>query len=159
MAATSTTIYLASYKSTRPGWLGVVNRAIRLCTNSVYSHSEVCVGNPFEGAVHCLSSTSADGGVRVKLMQLNPAKWDIVPLQGVGEPAVWEFFARHQGEPYELDGAFRTVLPFVGRPHPHKWFCSEVCAAVMGLDEPWRMYPGALHMMAVNQNKIMGRAE
>lgn len=156
---TTATVYLASYKSTRPGWPGAVNRAIRICTNSLYSHSEICVGNPFERAVHCLSSTSADGGVRIKLMQLNPAKWDIVALHSVNEATVWEFFARHHGEPYELDGAFRTVLPFVGRPQHHKWFCTEVCADVMGITEPWRMYPGILHTVAVNQNKIMERAE
>ncbi len=141
-------LYLASYKGTRSGWMGLMNRVIRFFTKSDYSHSEICLGNPFNSPVDCLSSSGTEGGVRIKRMQLSSAKWDLIALPNVDESAVWKFFSENRGRPYDLIGTVRTVLPFVGREHPAKWFCSEVCAAVMGHTEPWRMHPGVLHVVA-----------
>jgi hypothetical protein len=153
------TIFLASYKGTLSGWKGLVNRGIRFFTKSIYSHSEICFGDPFASPVDCLTSTGLEGGVRIKRMMLNPAKWDLVALHNVSESDARNFFLENYGCPYDLTGTVRTVLPFVGREHPSRWFCSEVCAAVMGLSEPWRMHPGVLHSVAIHQNKNMGRAE
>ena len=145
--STMTTLYLASYKGTRPGWHGLVNRVIRFFTKSIYSHSEICLGNPFEGRVDCLSSVGTEGGVRIKRMQLDPAKWDVIALPGVSDGAFWNFVADNAGRKYDLVGCVRSVLPFVSREHETKWFCSEVCASVIGHREPWRMHPGVLHMV------------
>ena len=152
-------IYLASYKGIRSGWRGLINHAIRFSTNSPYSHSEICFGNPFAAPVDCLSSTGLEGGVRIKRMRLNPAKWDLVALHNVDESLARNFFLKNYGRPYDLIGTVRTVLPFVGREHPTRWFCSEVCAEVMGITEAWRMHPGVLHSVAIHQNKNIGRAE
>ena len=81
-------IYLASYKSIRPGVYGITNRLIRYGTRSIYSHSELCIGNPFESQVLCVSASGVDGGVRGKVMQLNPDSWDILPLPWVSEQRV-----------------------------------------------------------------------
>lgn len=140
-------IYLASYKATQPGWKGLVNRAIRYFTKSIYSHSEICLGDPFNGPVECLSSVGTEGGVRLKTMQLSPEKWDVIALPHVSEGAFWSFVIEHKGRPYDLVGCVRSVLPFVSREHETKWFCSEVCATVIGHKEPWRMHPGVLHMV------------
>ena len=61
------------------------------------------------------------------------------------------FVIEHRGRPYDLIGCVRSVLPFVSREHKTKWFCSEVCAAVIGHKEPWRMHPGVLHMVESKQ--------
>jgi len=140
-------LYLASYKSTHEGWKGLVNRAIRFFTKSQYSHSEICLGDPFAGPVDCLSSVGTEGGVRVKRMQLNPDKWDVIALPYVHEDAFLNFVKYRMGQPYDLIGCVRSVLPFVSREHETKWFCSEVCASVIGHTEPWRMHPGVLHMV------------
>ena len=140
-------LYLASYKSTHAGWKGLVNRAIRFFTKSQYSHSEICLGNPFAGPVDCLSSVGTEGGVRVKCMQLNPDKWDVIALPDVDEDKFWRFLADNAGQPYDLVGCVRSVLPFVSREHSTKWFCSEVCATVIGHKEAWRMHPGVLHVV------------
>lgn len=142
-----TVLHLASYKGTRPGWHGLVNRAIRFFTKSQYSHSEICLGNPFEARVDCLSSVGTEGGVRIKRMQLDPAKWDVIALPHVGEGAFWSFLGDNAGRKYDLVGCVRSVLPFVSREHETKWFCSEVCATVIGHKEAWRMHPGVLHMV------------
>ena len=138
-------LHLASYKGTQPGWKGLVNRAIRFFTKSIYSHSEICLGDPFNGPVECLSSVGTEGGVRIKTMQLNPEKWDVIALPSVSDGAFWHFLADNAGRPYDLVGCVRSVLPFVSREHPDRWFCSEVCATVIGHGEPWRMHPGVLH--------------
>lgn len=140
------TLHLASYKSTRPGWHGLINRAIRFFTKSIYSHSEICKGDPFAGPVYCLSSVGSEGGVRLKLMQLNPAKWDVIALPPhVTDTKFWDFTEENIGKKYDLIGCMRTVLPFVSREHKTRWFCSEVCAEIIGHTEPWRMHPGVLH--------------
>ena len=139
------TLYLASYKSTRPGWHGLINRVIRFFTKSEYSHSEICEGDPLAGPVNCLSSVGSEGGVRLKHMQLSPDKWDVIALPNVPARMFWEFFRANRGYSYDFIGCVRTVLPFVSREHKTKWFCSEVCAEIIGHTEPWRMHPGVLH--------------
>ena len=144
-------VYLASYKSTQRGIKGVVNYTIRFFTKSQYSHSELAVGNPFDAPVLCLSSVGIEGGVRAKTMRLSPNKWDIVHLPHVRPAQVHAFLQQHQGQGYDLLGCVRTVLPFVGREHAHRWFCSEVCAHVSGHSEPWRMHPGVLHSVEISR--------
>lgn len=143
-----TTIYLASYKSTQPGWKGLANRFIKWATKSQYSHSEICVGYPFEGAVDCLSAVGVEGGVRIKTMRLSPEKWDVVALPTVTEKDVRDFYAANMGKPYDLIGCIRTMLPWVSREHPDHFFCSEVVATILRHQEPWRMYPGILHVIS-----------
>ena len=149
-------LYLASYTGTQPGWKGLINRAIRFFTKSTYSHSEICLGDPFAGPVDCITSAGTEGGVRIKRMQLNPDKWDVIALPHVSEGAAWHFLADNAGQPYDFIGCVRSVLPFVRGEHPRKWFCSEVCAAIIGHAEPWRMHPGVLHMVTTQQTKTQG---
>jgi hypothetical protein len=149
-------LFLASYKGTQPGLAGLVNRAIRFVTKSQYSHTEICLGDPFASPVDCLSSAHHEGGVRVKHMQLSPAKWDVIALPHVSEGAYLHFLANHHGQPYDFIGCARSVLPFVRGEHPRKWFCSEVSAAIIGHAEPWRMHPGVLHMITSQQTSMQG---
>jgi hypothetical protein len=152
MTTTPTTpVYLASYKATQPGMLGLVNRAIRFFTKSQYSHSEIAIGNPFDAPAVCLSSVGVEGGVRPKTMQLSPTKWDLIELHHVTPADVLAFLQQHKGKRYDLIGCVRSVLPFVSREHPDNWFCSEVCAAIIGHPEPWRMHPGVLHAVELSR--------
>jgi len=138
-------VYLASFKGTRPGLRGALNRFIRWATAGAYSHTEVCVGHPFSGPVLCVSSAGADGGVRGKMLQLNPAEFDLKPMPGVTPDAVRDFLAAHEGHGYDFVGTVLTVLPFMAREHPQKWICSEVAAHIAGLQDPWRFHPTTLH--------------
>lgn len=147
-----TKVYLASYKSTQKGWHGLVNRLIRWATKSEYSHSEICVGNPFLSVADCLSSVGSEGGVRIKSMQLSTDKWDIVELKSVKEKDVLAFYEANKGTKYDFIGCVRTMLPWVSREHENKFFCSEVAATIIGHKEPWRMYPGVLHVTEVKNN-------
>lgn len=146
-------VYLASFKGTHKGWKGWFNRLIRWATKGPYSHSEVCVGHPFESEVLCVSSVGTEGGVRGKVQRLDPADWDIVPMIGTTEKDVFDFLKKCEGAPYDLIGCLRTVLPFVGHEHPVKWFCSEVAAAIYRQKEGWRFHPNAVHPVIDSRNQ------
>lgn len=150
-------VYLASYKATHTGLAGWINRVIRLVTKSQYSHSELVIagdGHPFDTRVVCVSSAGMDGGVRSKVMTLDPRKWDLIELPHLSPLDVLAFLGEHKGQGYDYVGCVRSVLPFVGHEHPSRWFCSELCATVLGHAEPWRMYPGVLH--AVETTRAAG---
>jgi len=151
------TIYLASYKGTHKGWKGWFNRGIRWLTRSIYSHTETCIGHPFEGPVHCISSSGVDGGVRAKLMQLSPEKWDVLPMPWVKEEAVWAFMLDHKGSGYDWMGSGRFLLPFILREHPFKWFCTETAASIGGFKEAWRFNPADFHVVVDALNKAKGQ--
>jgi hypothetical protein len=148
------TVYLASFKGTKPGWQGWVERITRWVTKSQYSHTETCIGNPFENRVMCVSSVGTDGGVRGKMMQLSPADWDIVPMPWVSEDDVCNFLAAHKGQGYDLIGCVRSVIPFVSREHPEKWFCTETASAIQKIDDAWRFPPGNLHVFVSRLHKL-----
>lgn len=149
----ATPVYLASYKATQPGMLGLVNRAIRFFTKGPYSHSEIAIGNPFDAPAMCVSSVGTEGGVRAKTMQLNPAKWDLVEQPHITPADALAFLEKHRGKGYDYIGCVRAVLPFVSREHADHWFCSEVCAAIIGHPEPWRMHPNVLHAVELSRAK------
>ena len=138
-------VYLASFKGTHEGWKGLFNRVTRFFTKGPYSHSEICVGHPFDGAVLCVSSVGTEGGVRGKVMQLSREEFDILPLPTVYAQQVLNFLNEHKGQPYDLIGTVRSVLPFVSHEHETAYFCSEVCATIIGLKEAWRYHPNLLH--------------
>lgn len=144
-------IYLASYKSTQKGWQGIFNKGIRWLTKSQYSHTEICIGNPFELPVPCISSSGVDGGVRSKTMQISPEKWDILPMPEVTEKDIQDFLSQHKNTGYDFVGAARFLLPFALREHPKKWFCTEAVAAIAGYQDPWRFSPADFHVIAQRQ--------
>lgn len=144
-------VYLASYTATSKGALGIANRVIRFFTKGPISHSELCVGNPFDGAVLCVSS-DPKGGVRGKVMQLDRDRWILTAVPTIYPQQVINFLNDHKGQKYDWVGCVRSVLPFVSREHESKWFCSEVCATIIGLKDPWRFHPNALHCV-MNSHK------
>lgn len=119
------------------------NRLVSWWTRSPYSHCELVVGHLNAGAL-CWSSSYQDGGVRLKVIQLNPAHWDIVDLQltpGQAD-AAQQWFRAHEGQGYDLAGLVGCVLrPY--RQQQNKWYCNEAVGAAVGLAEPWRFDPGS----------------
>lgn len=144
------TVYLALYKGRRDGawyqpkvaaaWLS--DWIIRTLTRSPYSHCEIAVdkGN---GQYNCYSASIRDGGVRLKTMPLPADKWDLIPVnQQDAYIDVLNYFAQTRGKPYDFIGACGVVLGIKGSLK--KWFCSEWCAAALGVQYPDRYSPQAL---------------
>ena len=141
-------IYLATYYGSSRGIARLTGAAIRWVTRSRWSHCEIALGNPLEGPVTCISSSALDW-VRAKTMQLDPSRWAIIPLDDISEANALVALQAYKGQGYDWLGAFRFAVPLLVRQqHPRRWFCSELCALIMGLQDPWRFSPADLFVIA-----------
>ena len=124
---------LALYKG--KGTVG--NAIIRWWTKSAYSHCELVIGDV------SYSSSLRDGGVRAKRIEFDPAHWDFVAIPWATEHEVKMLYAQTDGEPYGwLDLLWRQVFNRPG--NSIGWFCSEWCAAALGLPAPQSFSPATL---------------
>ena len=130
---------IAFYKA--PGtW---TDKLIRFWMKGPYSHCEIRMVDGY-----CYSSSLRDGGVRCKPIYLDPADWDLVnlniPLDQQAGVAHW--FNVNIGKKYDLLG----LVGFLFRPQAgsrDSYFCSEACAAALGVIDPWRFDPNALYSL------------
>jgi hypothetical protein len=99
----------------------------------------------------CASSSYIDGGVRIKHIALDPAKWDVVDVVGFDAARASKWFDAHAGQRYDLAGLLGFVLPFT-RDDTTRWFCSEACAEALALGDPWRYSPGGLASLIASIN-------
>lgn len=129
------TVRLALYKA--PGDL--TDRAVRLWTRSVYSHCELVLSDG-----RFVSSSPRDGGVRAKCIEPSSSTWDFVALPWVQQEDVEAALEREGGTGYDWVGIIGSQLLPVGIHSRKRWFCSEFCGAVMGLEKPERYSPGEL---------------
>jgi hypothetical protein len=125
-------VRLALYR--KPGKWG--NALIRWRTSSPYSHCELVV----QGV--CLTAANWANGVRAEVLDLSEG-WDIIELPWADESAVINFFHSTAGKRYDYLGLLGRIfdIPLQGKD---KWFCSEWCAAALGMAEPWRFTPADL---------------
>lgn len=128
------TMRLASYKGTRPGLPGLFNALVRWWCDGPYSHNELI----FSDGV-CASSANLDGGLRFKVFEPDPAKWDVIDIEG-DEAKAREWFANHDMDGYDLLGLFGFVWRR-GVQDKDKWFCSEAIAEALGIEDSWRFDP------------------
>lgn len=129
---------VALYKGTRPGLPGIYNRLVRWWTRSQYSHCEIVFATGHSG-----SASFEDKGVRFKVINFDPARWDFIELPKHLEKGAFAWFEAHRGMPYDLLGNLRFIIAPIS-DDKHKWFCSEAAAAALGMPDPWRYDPGAL---------------
>jgi len=129
----------AFYKGTRPGLAGLYNRAVRAWEKGEYSHCELVFRHGQSG-----SSSFEDGGVRLKAIDYDPARWDMIPLPDYLEARALDWFDRHRGAGYDLAGNLHLVVGFIPQSRPRK-FCSEAVGEALGLPEAWRFGPNALY--------------
>ena len=117
-------------------WHQLSHKLICWFTGSEYSHCEIVINGT------AMSSSSRDGGVRFKTIDFTSGKWDVVPLPG-DEQEVWDWFASNAGRKYDYAGVARFIVPLLPQRH-NQWFCSEACAAALGLNCPADWTPGML---------------
>lgn len=120
---------LAFYKASG----GLADKLVRLVTRSPYSHVELVIGGV------CYSSSIQDGGVRSKHINIGSGNWDVLEIAG-DEAKAAQWFVDHHGQDYDWLGVFRFVLPFL-KHRTGKWFCSEACAAALGLENAHKYSP------------------
>ena len=157
-------IYLALYKGRRDGtgwrvWAARFTDGLtRVLTRGRYSHCEIAVRLPETATgqeYECYSSSIRDGGVRCKVMPLPEAKWDLIQMESTSEAheRLQRVWAETQGQGYDLRGALG--IAFGLRHNRRRWFCSEWCAAALGLPAGWRWSPNDLAEMARILSKLL----
>lgn len=114
------------------------DRLIRLWTGSPYSHCELVLDGRW------LTSSPRDGGVREAQIDPDPDTWDFLDLPQADAERIEALFQAERGAGYDWLGiACCQVLP-LGLESRRRWFCSEFCAAALGLAHPARWSPGGL---------------
>ena len=141
-------ITLAFYKGRGSSWwIRLQDGLIRFATRSPYSHVELIVGRAeHDREETCLSSSGRDGGVREKRIVLERAKWDLVDLTAQPDE-IGAFIRDRIGARYDYWGIVFSQILSLGRHDTSKWFCSEICAAALGMANAQRMSPQALYDM------------
>lgn len=148
------TVTLAFYKGRgNLVYQRIQDGVIRSVTRGIYSHVELISGDALHGQTAvCLSASGRDGGVREKRILLRPESWDLVSMC-LNPEAPCQFIRGHLGARYDYAGLmFSQVLAFGGH-NPDKWFCSEICAAALGLPNPQRVSPQFLFDVVTWGNK------
>lgn len=131
-------VYLAFFKAEMGTW---ADKLISRVDGCQYSHVELVVKRQDGDRMYyrCYSSHMADGGVRVKNLNLTEERWDLIPVPEKFDLAyALEFFQHNAQGKYDWMGLFSTILNWW--PHGKKrWFCSELVSAMMQLPNPQTM--------------------
>lgn len=127
-------VHLALYKG--KGLIG--NTLVRKWTLSQYSHCELVVNNVW------YSSSLMDGGVRSKHITLNHEHWDLIPLPDSLESRILEYYDKTREYKYSWLDLIRSQILNRSGDEPGAAFCSEWCAAAIGIPNATSYNPGTL---------------
>ena len=132
------------------------DRLIRFVTRSPYSHVEfVWLDGEMDGKHLCVSASPRDGGVRHAYINLSSGRWEVVDLVFELPVDLIGFWSLEDGAGYDWYGLVFSQFFNLRRHRTNRWFCSEICAAALGLPHPAKYSPGELKDMVVWLN---GRA-
>lgn len=126
MTSTSTPkLRIAFYKAEYGTWQ---DKTIATATFSPYSHCEIVFPNG-----ECASSSSRDGGVRIKYIDLGE-HWDVFELNGeFSEQYIRYWFSINDGDTYDWSGAIASAFG-IDLSTENRKYCSYACAVVLGMD-------------------------
>lgn len=112
----------------------LISRLLAWHQRTDVSHCEVVMASVGD-AHRCAGASWMDGGVRIKVIDLAPTKWRLYLVPDGVDPHKWAL--RFQGAGYDWIGLLGFVNRRIKGSH-RAWFCSEACADMMGLQDPWR---------------------
>jgi len=117
------------------------NRFVCWWTNGPYSHCEVVfdAGPGLVSPALCASSSFMDGGVRFKVIDLDPEKWDVIDVPALSQEQAYRWFHENEDAGYDLIGLLSTSFPI--RHSMWRYFCNEAVGAAGGLQDAWRFNP------------------
>ena len=142
-------VYLAFYKPEVP--LSWWHKMVQFFDKSKYTHVEIAIPNG--DTYDCYSSSHMDGGVRKKAITLKSGKWTLIELKNVNANSIRAKFKYEEGKKYDYLGLISTRLNFLPS-NQNKWFCSELCAGLLGLSRPHNYGIHKIHQYALNNQKI-----
>lgn len=118
-------MHMAFYKGPASGLRQTVTHNGIILWDGPYSHCEILIDG------WCYSSSSRDGGVRKKQIDVYSGKWDLLDINFNPQYAL-DAFSATEGLEYDWYGVFRHALPILPEIET-KWYCSEWCAYALGL--------------------------
>lgn len=132
----------------RIGW-GLVRLAQIGAKYRRVTHVESLLVGPWHSA-SIASSSLREGGVRIKRdVRLTPGHWIAIDVPAWDTEDAIDWFAEHEGQPYDWRGALATALWFL--PHGvRSWFCNEAVAAPHGVVDGHRLTPAAFIALALS---------
>lgn len=119
-------IQYAMYKG--EGMIG--NALVRWWKRTEFSHCELVI----DGV--CYSSSVMDKGVRCKVIDLDPCKWELINLPDHLAPAALEYFRKTKGQRYSWASIIAAQFFASDYDEPQAAFCSEWCGAALGVPNP-----------------------
>lgn len=127
--------------------------AIQWWTDSPYSHCELVIDG------YCHSSSIMDKGVRGTLIDLSPDKWDVIDLPWANAAEVLAYFRRTDGFSYGWFSLIWSQVFNSNETDEDSQFCSEWCAAALGLPNPASYSPATLAAMCLFLSGFAGGQE
>lgn len=132
----------------RNDWLHTVSHyGIRLWTWSKWSHAELVI----DGV--CYSSSSRDGGIRAKHIDLTSGRWNVVDIELTDEQTAkaLAWFMVNDGDKYDWAGIIRFVIPFIPQGE-RRWFCFEAIGESLGFAGAHKLTANDLYRWAQCQS-------
>lgn len=118
-----------------------LEKCIKYFTKSEFVHCEL---------VSCFCNDTFYGysafpgeGVRSKYIKYDPKVWEFINLKDIKTQDVKKFYEKTKGKKYDYLGVLGFV--FGNHDNPNRYFCSEWCATVLGLNNPSKISPGWLY--------------
>lgn len=124
------------------------DHVIRWTTQGPYTHCELVIGDT-------AYSSCPEQGVRIKSVDFNINHWDFLTIPKIDPQNILAKFSNELGKPYD----FKAMLNFfakrnVGRSN--HWFCSELCAYLLGIEDAWKHSPNSLYQYLSQRYFIQG---
>lgn len=132
----------------RNDWLHSLSHyGIRLWTWSKWSHAELVI----DGV--CYSSSSRDGGIRAKQIDLTSSRWNVVDVDLTDEQTAkaLAWFMVNDGDKYDWAGIIRFVIPFLPQSK-RRWFCFEAIGESLGFAGAHKLTANDLYRWAQCQS-------
>jgi hypothetical protein len=125
------------------------NAVIRWWKKTKYSHCEIVIEQPSEtlGGIQIgYSASLMDGGVRAKAIEFKPGHWEFIDLPWADENKILAHYDKTKHESYGIVDMFWGQV--FNRPSNKGGdFCSEWCAAALGIPTPHVHDPASLYAL------------
>jgi len=151
-------IYLAFY---RGEGRFLSDTLVQWVTRSEFSHCELftsdvppCHGDTFR----CISAVGKRGGVCIRDITFRPGAYEFVPVPWAPQDTI-ERAAQYMGKGYDYWGLLMTQFINMRRHTPDRWFCSKLCAKVMGFADAHTYSPGDLKRIVEEHNRTYTAAQ
>lgn len=117
---------LAFYKAEYGDWK---EKILAFLTGGPFSHVEFILQDFPNGDSLCFSSSTRDGGTRIKRMNINNEHWIIYPLYRTESNTIYDFCIDRCGVPYDWWSILLFFFPFTLQNN--KYYCSEIVSIIL----------------------------